>query len=79
MKTHLTILAALVVATPLTAQTSFGVRGGMTHSTLAVSEDNDEVEVIYQSGFHFGVTAALGSGGTRSSPLRGLFAAGYRV
>ena len=63
MKTHLTILAALVVATPLTAQTSFGVRGGMTLSTFAVSEEDDEVEVIYQPGFHFGVTAALGSGG----------------
>lgn len=67
MKTCLTtILAALAVATPLTAQMSFGVRGGMTLSTLAVSEDDDEYfEVKYQhkSGLHVGATAAMGSGG----------------
>lgn len=63
MKNYLAVLAALALATPLTAQTSFGVRGGMTLSTLVASEEDDEVEVSYTTGYHFGVTASLGSGG----------------
>ena len=63
MKNYLAVLAAIAVATPLTAQTSFGVRGGMTLSTLVASEEDEEVEVSYVTGYHFGVTASLGSGG----------------
>jgi len=63
MKNYLAVLAALAIATPITAQTSFGVRGGMTLSTLAVSEEDEEIEVAYLTGFHLGVTASLGSGG----------------
>lgn len=63
MKNYLAVLAALAVATPITAQTSFGVRGGMTLSTFAPSEEDEEIEVSYLTGFHLGVTASLGSGG----------------
>ena len=63
MKKYLAVLAALAVATPLAAQTSFGVRGGMTLSTLAASEEDEEIEVSYLAGFHLGVTASLWSGG----------------
>ncbi len=63
MKKYLAVLAALTIATPLAAQTSFGVRGGMTLSTLAASEEEEEFEVSYLTGFHLGVTASLGSGG----------------
>ena len=63
MKNYLAVLAALAVATPLAAQTSFGVRGGMTLSTLAPSEEDEELELSYLTGFHLGVTASLGSGG----------------
>ena len=61
MKNCLAVLAALAVATPLTAQT-FGVRGGMTLSTLAAPED-EEFNVHYQTGIHLGVTTSLGGGG----------------
>lgn len=64
MKIHLAVLAALAVATPLTAQTSFGVRGGMTLSTLAASEEDEDFELSYVTGFHLGITASLGSGGS---------------
>jgi len=64
MKMHLAVLAALAVATPLTAQTSFGVRGGMTLSTLAASEEDEEIELSYVTGFHLGITASLGGGGS---------------
>ncbi len=63
MKKYLAVLAALTIATPLAAQTSFGVRGGMTLSTLAASEEDEEIEVSYLTGFHLGVTASLWSGG----------------
>ena len=62
MKNYLAVLAALAVATPLTAQTTFGVRGGITLSTLAAAEE-EYVEVSYVTGIHLGVTASLGSGG----------------
>ncbi len=64
MKNFVAVLAALAVATPLTAQTSFGVRGGMTLSTLAVSEEEEgsEFNYGYQAGIHAAVTASLGSG-----------------
>ena len=63
MKNYLAVLAALAVATPLAAQTSFGVRGGMTLSTLAPSEEDEEFEVSYLTGIHLGATVSLGSGG----------------
>ena len=63
MRTCLAILAALAVATPVTAQTSFGVRGGMTLSTLSASEEDEEFTVSYLTGLHLGATASLGSGG----------------
>lgn len=64
MKNYLAVLAALALATPLTAQTSFGVRGGMTLSTLSASEEGDEIELSHVTGFHLGVTASVGSGGS---------------
>ena len=64
MKKYLAVLAALALATPLAAQTSFGVRGGMTLSTLAASEEDEEIELSHVTGFHLGVTASLGGGGS---------------
>ena len=64
MKKYLAVLAALALATPVTAQTSFGVRGGMTLSTLAASEEDEEIELSHVTGFHLGVTASLGGGGS---------------
>ena len=55
MKNYLAVLAALAVATPITAQTSFGVRGGMTLSTFAPSEEDEEIEVAYLTGIHLDV------------------------
>lgn len=63
MRTCLAALAAIAVAAPLAAQTSFGVRGGMTLSTLVASEEEEWFEVSYLTGFHAGVTASLGSSG----------------
>ena len=63
MKNYLAVLAALTVAAPLTAQTSFGVRAGMTLSTIAVSEEEEGVEVSYLTGIHLAVTASLGGEG----------------
>ncbi len=63
MKTCMAALAALAVATPLAAQTSFGVRGGMTYSTLVASPDEPGVDVSYLTGIHLGIVASMGSGG----------------
>ena len=63
MKNCLAVLAALTVATPLTAQTSFGARAGMTLSTIATSEEEEGVEMSYLTGIHIGVTASLGGEG----------------
>ena len=76
MKNYLAVLAALAVATPLAAQTSFGVRGGMTLSTLAPSEEEEGFKVSYLTGFHLGATASLGSGGPGLLPVRGICTAG---
>ena len=64
-------MAVLAVVTPLSAQASFGVRGGMTLSTFAVSDnayDDDvfdylELNWAYKSGIHLGVTTAIGGDG----------------
>ena len=64
MKTYLTtILAALAVASPLSAQT-FGVRGGMTLSTLGLPEElSDYYEMRYKPGLHLGLATSLGGDG----------------
>ena len=65
MKNYLAVLAALTVATPLTAQTSFGARAGMTLSTITASEVEEgfEVSYTYVTGIHLAVTASLGGEG----------------
>ena len=63
MKNYLAVLAALTVTAPLTAQTSFGARAGMTLSTITASEVEEGVEVSYLTGIHLAVTAALGGEG----------------
>ena len=55
------VLAALVCASPLAAQSSFGARAGMTLSNFAQSEDQVEVSAI--AGIHAGVTVSFTAGG----------------
>ena len=56
MKSRLAILAALVCATPLTAQTTIGGRAGMTLSQFATADE--EVEPSSIAGIHFSITAS---------------------
>lgn len=58
-----TLLTAIAVATPLTAQASFGVRAGMTLSTVVGEEVVAGAVSGYATGLHAGVTAHLGSVG----------------
>lgn len=51
------VLATLVCAAPLAAQSSFGARAGMTLSSFAQSEDQVEVSAI--AGMHVGITASF--------------------
>lgn len=61
MTSRLAILAALVCATPLTAQTTIGGRAGMTLSQFATADE--EVEPSSIAGIHFGITASRMRGG----------------
>ncbi|MYA12955.1 MAG: PorT family protein [Gemmatimonadetes bacterium] len=61
MNGRLAILAALLCATPLTAQTTIGGRAGMTLSQFATTDE--EVEPSSIAGIHFAVTASRMRGG----------------
>lgn len=71
-------LVAVVAAAPLSAQSKFGLVGGMTSSTIS-SEDDISSYVKSRSGFAFGISMGGGSGKIAFAPELLYVNKGYAV